>query len=248
MKIFSLFITVLLVLAVTSCSNPECNCPTDNTTFTLEEMYENAIKDAMYPTSKDIVNTLTEVEAANTDLTWLDVNGEKYVLTVVFTDYNSSYPVGDTVETWWGVTWVTVFPELKNFFTSYDYTTDSAATLRVEQLLGLPKKISTKYFVEAYVKPSDLFRPAPDNEIDDNTCVLDFPANVDSAYVKWFDGNILDSYFAPTGKTRYPWTRLGYTYDWGKSFDHTGLSEFVIKQNSRIIVKKVATVAEYLLH
>jgi hypothetical protein len=28
--------------------------------------------------------------------------------------------------------------------------------------------------------------------------------------------------------TPYPWTRLGYTYDWGNEANHTGLSEFVV--------------------
>jgi hypothetical protein len=38
---------------------------------------------------------------------------------------------------------------------------------------------------------------------------------------------------------RYPWTRLGYTYDWGSSITEIGLSEFVIKKNSQIIVHEV---------
>ena len=38
---------------------------------------------------------------------------------------------------------------------------------------------------------------------------------------------------------RFPWTRLGYTYDWGNSTSEIGLSEFVIKNNSQVTVFKV---------
>jgi len=32
-----------------------------------------------------------------------------------------------------------------------------------------------------------------------------------------------------TANAPYPWTRLGYTYDWGNETNHTGLSEFVVQ-------------------
>lgn len=242
--LYSLFLSPLLILLF-SCNNE--NCPVDPLKhLTLEEMYENALKDAAYPTEKDIVNTLTEVKIGNSNLNWLDVNGQKYVLTVILTDFPNSYPLGDTVLTWWGETWVTCYPEIKNFFKNRSFSSDSSALLRIEQLLGLPKKISAKHLIEVYVKLDDLFRPAPDNEIDDNVCQLNFPANVDSNYVVWFNGNIISSYYAPPNKTRYPWTRLGYTYDWGSLTSKVGLSEFIIKKNARVIVKNVKPAVEYI--
>jgi hypothetical protein len=35
------------------------------------------------------------------------------------------------------------------------------------QLLGMPPNSNDTYFVEVWVKPSDLFRPSVDNEIND---------------------------------------------------------------------------------
>ncbi len=59
-------------------------------------------------------------------------------------------------------------------------------------------------------------------------------------------------YVNTMGATPYPWTRLGYTYDWGSS-NQIGLSEFV--QDGKIVdgttisvgIKSVKTTAEYFL-
>ncbi|MCR5482734.1 MAG: hypothetical protein K6F52_08085 [Clostridia bacterium] len=46
----------------------------------------------------------------------------------------------------------------------------------------------------------------------------------DKMYKEWFDGNIIWSYF----DSAFPWTRLGYTYDWADNGTEYGLSEFII--------------------
>ncbi|WP_373163574.1 hypothetical protein [Agathobaculum sp. Marseille-P7918] len=50
----------------------------------------------------------------------------------------------------------------------------------------------------------------------------------DPMYQSWFDDNILYSYF----KSEYPWTRLGYTYDWSGGDSPYGLTEFLIADGS----------------
>jgi hypothetical protein len=116
--------------------------------------------------------------------------------------------------------------------------------LRISQLLGLPPDNTYSYVVELWVRPTDLYRPAGDNEIDDNTASAYLPANADSNYVIWYNQNIYDSYFA--NWTHYPWTRLGYTYDWGNHASKVGLSEFCIKKNSLVYIKKLYHATEYL--
>jgi len=54
--------------------------------------------------------------------------------------------------------------------------------------------------------------------------------------------NILSLYFEDK---KYPWTRLGYTYDWGNPCHEVGLSEFVIKKDAEVIVEDIETVEEY---
>ena len=106
--------------------------------------------------------------------------------------------------------------------------------------------------LELYVSPADLFRPAPDPEVTDSEAGLEFPPNLDNTtlfysdmpynaarcpngdgitckwttYMNWFENRRAYVYSLPTP---YPWTGLGYTYDWGNpQFPHFGVSEFVI--------------------
>lgn len=45
----------------------------------------------------------------------------------------------------------------------------------------------------------------------------------------------------------YPWTRLGYTYDWGsRSSNKYGLSEFVIMPGSKVEVRFTKNIKSYL--
>ncbi len=207
----------------------------------LNQTYTNAIDDAMITDDNEISSNLTPITENNSNLTWQGNGSDKRVLVVLWTTHKSSYPVGGNVTTYWGETWVTVVPEIKNFFKSHSIS-EQYLQLRVAQLLGLPPDSKDDYFVEVWVNPKDLFRPTPDNEINDTTAQLDFPSSVNLTYEKWFDENIISSYFPK----EYPWTRLGYTYDWGNSNSHVGLSEFVIKNNSNIAVKSVQTTKEYL--
>ena len=207
----------------------------------LNQTYTNAIDDAMITDDNEISSNLTPITENNSNLTWQGNGSDKRVLVVLWTTHKSSYPVGGNVTTYWGETWVTVVPEIKNFFKSHSIP-EQYVQLRVAQLLGLPPDSKDDYFVEVWVNPKDLFRPTPDNEINDTTAQLDFPSSVNLTYEKWFDENIISSYFPK----EYPWTRLGYTYDWGNSNSHVGLSEFVIKNNSNIAVKSVQTTNEYL--
>jgi hypothetical protein len=52
----------------------------------------------------------------------------------------------------------------------------------------------------------------------------------------------------PPGEPRksYPWTALGYTYDWAPSAPgHVGDSEFVAPQGTPVTVRAVVPTAEY---
>jgi len=215
--------------------------PSLASSLSVEQMYEKAIDDAVIVKPSEIYSGLTPIVETNLNLSWRGESGNKSVLVVAWTKYNSSYPVGETVNTTWGDTWVTVVPEIKTFFKDY-VDPNSNLTLRVKQLLGLPSNSSNLYFVELWVNPQSLFRPTPDNEVDDTVAQLTFPSSATAAYMEWFNNNIIYSYFPP----RYPWTRLGYTYDWGNSGSHVGLSEFVLVQYSMVIVESVTPTLDYL--
>jgi hypothetical protein len=208
--------------------------------LTLTETYYDSINRTMTPDCGS-VNDLTPIIFSNPDLVKQGTEDNWTVLMVTWTKYNSSYPVGKNVSTWWGDTWLTVAPELQRFFLNkVDH--DANLTLRAAQLLGMPPANYNLYFVEMYVHPADLFRPSADNEVNDTSASLTMPKNINATYKQWFDGNTISSYYPKT----FPWTRLGYTYDWGNSVTHEGLSEFVLKKNSTVTVSSVHPTAEYL--
>ncbi len=228
-----IFLAVVLVFA----SNSQAN----NSYAFNDFFYQGAVFNAMLPDAGDINNNLTPIVESNDNLSWQGEGEDKRVLVVTWTKYPSSYPVGESVRTSWGDTWVTVYPELKNYFTNYS-TTNGDLKLQVAQLLGMPPNTNNSYFVELWVKPNDLFRPSADNEINDTTSQLNFPPDTDLSYKEWFLNNTIYSYFTK----RLPWTRLGYTYHWDNPESKMGLSEYVIKENSEVIVKSKASTSDYL--
>lgn len=239
--LFTAIFVIGLLIGFSINGGPSYFTGTPTVTNELNQTYINAIDDAMITDDNEIDSHLTPITENNSNLIWQGNSNDKRVLVVVWTKYNSSYPIGQNVTTYWGDTWVTVAPELKNFFKAHPVS-KQYIRLRVAQLLGLPPDSKDDYFAEVWVKPQDIFRPSPDNEINDTTAQLDFPSSVDPVYEKWFNDNIIGSYFPK----KYPWTRLGYTYDWGNPYSHVGLSEFVIKNNSEIIVKSVQRTNDYI--
>ena len=207
----------------------------------IRESYKCAILDAMVAESAEICDSLIAINKRNPKLTWNDADYREWLLVVTWTKYADSYPLDDTLLTSWGNTWVTVVPEIQTWFLKHDIP-DTLIAVRCRQLLGLPPTGEYTHFVELWVQPSDLFRPSPDSEIGDSRAELAFPAAAEPDYRKWFEENIRDSYFP----MHYPWTRLGYTYDWGGDSSEIGLSEFVIRKAARVIVHSKFLTLDYL--
>lgn len=63
-----------------------------------------------------------------------------------------------------------------------------------------------------------------------------------SPYKEWFEQNILFSYFW----AQYPWTRLGYTYDWGNPEQEYGLTEFLIQNPQSAVIVRSFTLTEFI--
>jgi hypothetical protein len=171
--------------------------------------------------------------------------------------------------------WVTAVPELKEFAQKYLASRISPKfklTDRIEQYLGLiPTKppyarTQDKYFVEMWVRLEDLFRPCVDAQVIDEECVID-PYEEDLASLPpafrdmsklipmtaehkiWFEHEKKNKY---SGEWAMPWTRFGYTYDWGalKQMDQAkltvqGASEYLIKKGSNVIIKGVTPTNDY---
>lgn len=209
-------------------------------------LYRDAMETAVYPDSSKIDTNLVSITAQNPNLTWKTFNGEPHVLVVTWKSV-SYYPNGgdSLYNTGPYSVWVTTSPQLKTWFHQQN---PADTNLRLKQLLGLPPVGTTyKYFVEFWVKPSDLYRPCPDNEINDKSCSTCFPANATPEYITWMNESRISRYYACQLYDQYPWTQLGYTYDWNPDNPtHVGMSEFVIKTNASVYVKRVSTTKQYL--
>ena len=216
----------------------------------LPEVYYNALKDVEEIRPEEISNNLIAIVKNNPQLQW---QGDRLkVATFAKAKYN--YEIGSS-EPQQRDMWVTVVPELKNFCTNYSATTGKEVTPRIEQVLGLPPgNNEARKIVEFWVEAKDLFRPTPDPEISDREAELEFrPVNefsiVSDKYKDWYNHELssfkLRMKEMNPNSPPAPWTRLGYTYDWGESANHIGLSEFVLAKGASLEVDAVTPVDDY---
>ncbi|MCX6340541.1 MAG: hypothetical protein NTX71_11595 [Candidatus Aureabacteria bacterium] len=209
--------------------------------------------DSLAATSKDttqaqISKNLIAVLPGEPNLTWNADNTR--VLMETWADNKYYGPVkkpGDTVTVSMAhLIWVSSPPELKQWVAARAFA-EADLTLRLKQMLGMPPDADKTQFVDFWVKPADLVRPSPDPEINDHEASLDFPVSpvivISDIYKNWFNNLISISY---TSDTAHPWTRLGYTYDWGNEYDHVGISEFTIWDGAQVEINAVTETANYV--
>jgi len=201
----------------------------------------------MSPAPGKVCTDLIPIVPENTNLIWKNISGENYILVVTWKQNISYYePYLDSTfyNTGKYPLWVTTAPELLQRMKKEK---PRDADLRLKQLLGLPPNSVYSYFVECWVKPEDLFRPCPDNEITDGQCDLCFSEQTDPTHIAWMNDNRISRYYQCALYEKYPWTQLGYTYDWNpQNRSHVGLSEFVIGNDKKIKINAIYSTQDYL--
>jgi hypothetical protein len=233
----------------------------------LQAAYLEAVQDAEVAQPDEISRDLTALVAWEEGLEWEGVPGKSRVKVLVWTgkDYYDSHVGQDYQLPADANVWVTPVPELEDCFTGEEALMEPSE-LRAKQLLGLPPDGNYTKFVELWVNPPDLFRPSPDPETNDREAELDFPTrssrivafnnactitewdygenrDITYTYEEWFVHRKQTIYY---GDHPYPWTCLGYTYDWGNPESDVGLSEFVILGGSTVGVYSVTPTGVYL--
>jgi len=182
--------------------------------------------------------------------------------------------------------WVTAVPELALRCSEYRAASDAIVVRRLEQLLGLPPGYNKQMAVEVWVQPKDLFRPCHDPEITDHACEITYrnpvgsgaqlrAHSVSALHREWINHRVATVYTMPPVteecnatcalKSVYPWTRMGYTYDWGTcpkalarlrangdigphdfaADECYGASEFVIIPGSKVYIERIVPTLEY---
>lgn len=187
-----------------------------------EELWTAAMSDAVFSEDSEVVE-LVCLTQEDPQVVW-DETGER-VLLVTWHSYEEPCEPGDSLEH--NDIWATSLGELTDWYQE----NGSGVTdwqLRFAQLLGMPNDGSCTRFSAFWVSPAEVIRPA---YVTDVTAQMEngYDQVTDPEYRAWFDGNIIYSYF----EGEYPWTRLGYTYDWSGGDSPYGLTEFLIADGSK---------------
>ena len=232
----------------------------------LWQQYAAALAAAKLPQPSAISRELVAITSSTAGLRW-DPQGRVLMATWTKKDYYKDAGPGDAYTVPQGVRiWLTAMPFLQDFCRQVP---PAELSLRLAQRLGMPPGTSNDTFVQMWVDPRDFYRPCPDPEIYDRECVVSLSPNpVDlkkgCPWAKLFDDGQLSERFTevswkhlgwmcnnwwtsyrPDPKDSYPWTALGYTYDWHDPAHPVGESEFVLAGKATVLIESKLSTAEF---
>lgn len=206
-----------------------------------------------------VVDNLKTVTGPGDGNTW---SGGKVLVRAFTNPYYYNLTDKKNQELYPSALWVTTGNELPAWYRDpANSVSASTISLRTAELLGLPTASLQQYnaVVELLVDPAKLIRPTKDPNIAAQPTVLPVdpfapkPATLSQAdydaYTAWYSANIISSYGDPDPNKQYPWTQLGYTYNWGGDqadlASITGLSEFVVLGTKAGVTSPLETFAVY---
>ena len=170
----------------------------------------------------------------------LPVIDKNQVMVVTWTEYPGSYKEGKETTLEWGDVWVTLDNDVKTRCQQFQKTN---LVSDIQKLLGLPPENTEKRsFVTLKVDSSSLFRPCASPSIRAEKCTAGFPENIPQEHAAWYAYQTALSY---QGETGYPWTRLGYTYNWKSGENEVGPAEFVVKKGSKVVTISITDTGLY---
>ena len=152
-------------------------------------------------------------------------------------------------------TWITVEPEVREVCSRYP---KDAVVPRLNQLLGLKPATDTDVQKRRFVRiridgpkktgptAAGIFRPCADPDPTAKSCGNTLKGSAE--YAAWFANWTIGAHQLNPDltKTGYPWTRLGYTYDWApEAADIRGAQEYVVPKDTEVTVLGVVDPAEY---
>jgi hypothetical protein len=225
----------------------------------IDEDYRKAADQARSPNSNFVDDHLERFTFDHpvTVVTWK--NGGRWKSTYPGAVPGKTFPTTDDI-------WVVVGDSLRNFCRSYrqSHNPDTKElTLRLNQHMGLPPTNDADTFIELTVDPSNkpgakvtLFRPCVASSTESPSCGLpDLP----KASEVWDNNSqstptqewLLRNYYATYSYGKpYPWTGLGYTFDWARKsdsndFERYGESEFVIPKRTSVHFYSATSTSDY---
>ena len=192
-----------------------CASLSTHTAEAERQQYQRAIQDAAVIEATEIV-TLPTLPAGR-------------VRMVTWSKFPDSYPLGKPTALKWGDVWVTQDNAVKAKCRQFPAATTVTDT---QKLLGLPANADEKRsFVTLEVDTQAVFRPCANPSVQEKTCSATFADNVSQQYAAWYAHQASQSYQTAGG---FPWTRLGYTYNWKAGANKVGVPEFVIRKGATV--------------
>ncbi len=260
---------VLLAGLLTACAGQRATPPvtpplrTELPSEELWALYEKAVEATKHPKPSAISTGLVAIVHSTPDLRW-DAQGRVLMVTWTKRQYYEG-SVGKPYTFTHGPVWLTAVPRLHDFCRSLGLPPDDL-DMRLRQLLGLRPDASNDALVQVWVDPKDIFRPCADPEVTDRECTLNLTVDdsqsdpcpwkdsfqdqtsakwvqVTQDHLSWMCDNWTRS-FPANPHDGFPWTALGYTYDWGQP-NPLGQSEFVTLPGTTVVIESITETAEY---
>ncbi len=204
-----------------------------------EDLYAKAMNDAKEAEASEI-ETLVILTPDSDMVTWNE--DETKVLLLSWHENPESYIAGGSFTCSNGDIWAFTDKEILSW---YDGNAKGVADweLRLEQLIGLPVITEYTHVSAFWVDIDEVIRPAYQLDVTKQMSADLLDGSALGGYKPWFDDNTEYSY---SEETPYPWTRLGYTYDWADNGKEYGLSEFLILADSVIEVEWTKSTDEFV--
>lgn len=234
-KIASVFIASFLLLAAGCAGTATDVSKTSEKKDSPEELYEQAVEDAVFAEESEI-QPLVALTKDDELVTWDD---EGRVLLYTWHNYPDSYPEGENVTIEWGPVWTFTDKEIATHAEELKKAEDPV--MRMRQIISFAPDSEHSTVTGFWVNPDDVCRPAYQSDPTEENMVTSFGDDVDEEFQEWFDENTLSSYFYGS----YPWTRLGYTYDWADNGTEYGVTEFIVNSGAEVEVEFTETTEEF---
>lgn len=228
--------------------------------------YGAAIRDAAVSRPGEVVTDLLVPTPADPRTQWRTFNGEPYLL-VQTVNYKpvSAVDVGDPFTTA-GDTWIAVPGEMDQVCAEYQCSRKNVDELDLifKQVIGLPPDADYSVLSRFWVRPSDVVRPCTNVDPMVSSCPQLMTNTVigGTDWSSFLFGQGMYSWREPRKGTAmpriscaqdyqnttngncygFPWTRLGYTYDWTPGAkDDRGVTEFVVPKGTTAFLESVGS-------
>lgn len=232
--------------------------------------YRQAIKVAAQPAGEPVVDNLVRITKSDPRVRWRIIDGRRYVLVAtVRRDPVTDVAPGQAFELR-SPRWVIIPRQLRNRCAraGCDTMKPKRLDLTFKQFIGVPPDGDYHVVNTFWARPRDMFRPCRQPSVRAASCPRRAPGPLpavngvviasflreQAAYAwrwprRWDAATAVSCASAwpePADCYGFPWTRLGYTYDWARDRNHVGLTEFVVTAGSRVYLQRIGSQAGFL--